>query len=335
MGNTGLSTQLTHGDETTYGTVAATLTRAWEIREENVEDAIDRIESQSLRAGKRLESYWKANRKGAGGEVQYELADRNFGVRFKHMLGGTPTVTTHAGGTLSKDIVTVLGPLNGKSFTTQIGRPDVTGTTNPFTCLGGKVASWQIAVELDGLVMLTETLDFQNQITPSTPAAGGGPGPALASASYPATPTLLDFIGAKLNVAGSAVDVTSLTLSGDNHSKLDRYFIRQSSLKKEPLEETEPREFGAEINGEFDGLTAYNRFVNGTEATLQAVFQGPIIEGAINSGLTIDFARVRWDAGTPNAQGADIIEQPQTCKVLAPSSGEAVTFTYVTTDTAA
>lgn len=332
MGVTGLATQVTHGDETTYGTVAGTLTRAFEVRSEGIEDAIERIESESLRAGKRLQSWWTPNRKGAAGDVEYELTDKNYGVRFKHWLGGTPVTTTPAGGTTSKQHVVVLGNLNGKSFSTQIGRPDVTGTINPFTGLGGKVASWQIAVEVDGLVLLTETLDFQNQITPSTPTAGGGPGPALAAATYPSSPTPLDFIGAKLLIGGVATDVSSLTLTGDNHLKTDRYFIRQSALKKEPLEETEARELGVELAGEFEGLTAYNRFVNGTEATLSAVFRGPLIEGTIYAGLTVDYARVRWDGGTPTAGGADVLDQPQTCKVLAPASGEAVTFTYVTLD---
>lgn len=327
--STGLATQVTHGDETTYGTVAADLTRAFEIREEGVEDSIERIESESLRAGKRLQSWWTPNRKGAEGDIEYELYSKGFGVRFKHWLGAIAT-TVPAGALVAKLHTATLGNINGKSFSTQIGRPAITGTVHPFTALGGKVAEWELAVEVDGLVLLTETLDFQDVRTPSSPT----PGPALATPAYPASVVPLDFIGALISVGGSPVDVSSFTLAGSNALKTDRYFLRRSSLKKEPIEDTEPRDITVELGGEFDGLAAYNRFVNGTEASLVASFRGPLIEGALFAGLDVTLARLRWDGGTPTAGGPDVLEQPQTCKVLAPSSGEAVTFAYQSTDAA-
>lgn len=330
MAGTGLATQVTHGDEVTYGTVAADLTRAFEIREEGVEDSIERIESESLRAGKRLQSWWTPNRKGAEGDLTYELVTKGFGVRFKHALGAVAT-TTPAGGTTSKTHTGTLGNINGKSFSTQIGRPAVDGTVHPFTHLGGKIAEFELAVEVDGLVLWTETLDFMDARTPSTPVT---PGPALATPTYPAGVVPLDFIGALISVGGTPVDVNSFTLSGSNGLKTDRYFLRRSSLKKEPIEDTEPRELTVELGGEFEGLTAYNRFVNGTEAALIASFRGPIIEGAIFAGLDVTLARIRWDAGTPTAGGPDVLEQPQTCKVLAPAAGEAVSFAYTTSDAA-
>lgn len=331
MAGTGLATQVTHGDETTYGTVATDITRAFEIRSEGIEDSIERIESESLRAGKRLQSWWTPNRKGAEGDVEYELLSKGYGVRFKHWLG-TITTTTPGGATLSRLHTGTLGNINGKSFTTQVGRPDVTGVVNPFTMLGGKVTEWELAVEVDGLVLLTETLDFQDVRTPSTPVT---PGPALAAPVYPSGVVPLDFTGALISVGGTPVDLTGITLSGSSNVKTDRYFLRRSSLKKEPIEDTAPREITAELNGEFEGLTAYNRFVNGTEAAIIASFRGPLIEGALFAGLDVTLARVRWDGGTPTAGGPDILEMPQTCKVLAPASGEAVTFAYQSTDVTA
>lgn len=330
MAGTGLATQVTHGDETTYGTVATDITRAFEIRSEGIEDAIERLESESLRAGKRLQSYWKPNRKGAAGDVEYELLNKGFGVRFKHALGNIVT-TKPEGATNARLHTATLGNINGKSFTTQVGRPAVDGTVHPFTYLGGKIGSWELAVEIDALALWTETLDFQDGRTLSSSPAG----PALATPVYVASAEPLDFIGCKITVGGVDIDVTGFTLSGDSHLKTDRYFLRRSSLKKEPLEDTEPREITAELNGEFEGLTAYNRFVNGTEATLVASLRGPLIEGAFYSGLDITLARLRWDGGTPTAGGPDILEQPQTCKVLQPAAGEAVTFAYQSTDTAA
>lgn len=337
MAGTGLATQVTHGDESAYGTVAADLTRAYEIRSEGIEDAIERIESEALRAGRRITAGWKPNRKGAEGDIEYELGNKGFATRLKHAFGALAAPATPATAVLTRDHVATLGNINGKSFSTQIGRPDVTGTVQPFTAVGGKVAEYELACEVDGLVLWTETLDYQDLRTPSSTPT---PGPALAAPAYAAGLDQLDFTGALINVAGAPVDVTSFTFHGNNGLKTDRYFLRRSALKKEPVEDTSPRELTVELGGEFDGLTAYNRFVNGTEATLTANFRGSAIE-TVAGPLTyyfeanVDFARLRWDGGTPTAGGADILEQPQTCKVLAPAAGEAVTFRYRTTDTTA
>lgn len=329
MAGTGLATQLSHGDETAYGTVATDLTKAFEIRSEGIEDSIERIESEALRAGRRLTGAWKPNRKGAEGDIEYELATKGFGVRFKHALGAIATATA-AGGTLTKEHTATLGNINGKSFSTQIGRPDVTGTVQPFTAIGGKIAEFEVACEVDGLVLYTETVDYQDVRTPSSTPT---PGPALAVPAYPTIETL-DFLGALVTVGGVNEDVNSVTWHGSNNLKTDRYFLRRSSLKKEPIEDTAAREHTLEFGEEFAGLTMYNRFVNGTEAAVTLSFRGSLIEGALFYGLDVTFPRVRWDGGSPTAGGADVIEQPAQAKVLAPAAGEAITAVYRTTDAA-
>lgn len=334
MGNTGLSTQVTLGEEPAFGTVAAALTRGYEILSEGVEDNVERMESESLRAGKRLQSYWRENRKGAGGDIEYELLNKGFGLIWRNILGAMSGVTTPGGGTISREMTASLGPLNGKSLSAQIGRPDVAGTINPFTYLGGKIAEAELAVEVDGLAKLTTSLDFQNGITPSTPAAKGGPGPALAVAAYPANATPLDWIGVLIQIGGVSEDLNSVTMNVNNNLKDDRFMLRRSSLKKEQLEETSAREITFDLPEEFNGLAAYNRFVNGTEAALTISLRGDLIEGALNYETLITAARVRFDGGTPTAGGADVIEQPATAKLLQPSSGSALDVLLRSTDTA-
>lgn len=336
MGRTGLSTQLTQGEETAYGTPAADLTRAYEIRSEELEDAIERIESEALRAGRRVQQHWRPNRKGAEGAIEYEVANKGFGLPLKHGLGAIATTQPDATGAPTvRDHTATLGDLFGKSRTIQVGRPDVGGVVNPFTLLGGKVSEWEFSVEVDGLLTYSETLDFQDVRTPDTTPAG----PALAAAAYPADIVPLDFIGAQIQVAGVPVDLSSFSLSCSNNLKTDRYFLRNSSLKKEPLEDTEAREITGELGGEFENRVAYNRFVQGTEAALVALFEGATI--AVVGGTTYRFGvqitcpRVRWDGGSPTAGGADVLEQPQEIKVLAPTDGSSpVSIRYRTTDTA-
>lgn len=332
MGSTGLSTQATIGKEASHGVVAAVLTRAFEIRSEGIEDAVERIESETLRAGKRLQSFWRPNRKGAEGDLEFELLNKGFAFVWEAIFGASTAAVTPGGATLAREISVQLGSMNGKSYSVQVGRPAVTGTVHPFTYLGGKVNEAELSLEVDELAVLTTTWDFQNGLTPSTPAAAGGPGPALAAPSYPTAGVPFDFIGAKIQVGGVDIDLTEVTMNVNNNLKTDRFFLRRSSLKKEQIEETEPRDITFEGNGEFEGLTAYNRFVNGTEAAITVSLRGDDIETGQPYEHLITGARVRFDGGTPTAEGADVLENGFEAKLLAPASGEALTVLTRSTD---
>lgn len=321
MGRTGLSTQFHLAEESAYGT-PATLSggRSLEIREESLEDAIERIESEALRAGRSVQQHWRPNRKGGEGSVTFELANKGFGLLWKHCLGA---IATAAAGTLGQTHTATIGALAGKSLTTQVGRPDVAGVTQPFTLHGCKVAEWTIGNEVDGIATLELALDFEESDTVT----------ALATAAYPSGLELFDFIGATISVGGSAVAVADVSVSCANNLKTDRYFLRGSSLKKEPLEDTEAREITAELTGEFEGLTAYNRFVGGTEASFQATWVGSEFEAGQNYKIDITASRCRFDGTTPTAGGMDVLEQPQNIKILAPHDGSsAISIAYTTLD---
>lgn len=327
MGRTGLSTQIALAEESTYGTPASLVgaaARLLEAREESIEDNLDRIESEGMRAGRSVTQQWKNVRKGAGGNIVHEVAQKGGGVLLKHALGAAAT-TTPVGGTASKTHTASIGPLFGKSLTVQVARGNVTtGANDPFTYHGGKVNDWELACEPDGLALLTLGMDFEESDTVT----------ALSTAAYPSSLELFDFTQAVIKVGGVNLDVSSLSLKGDNQLKADRYFLRGSALKKEPLEDTAPRELTCDLTGEYDGTAqAWARFVNGTEATLQVTFTGSILEAAVAAKLDINAGRVRWDGGTPNAGGPDVIEQPHSIKILAPTDGSnPLTAAYTTLD---
>lgn len=327
MGRTGLHTQFGIVEEVTYGTDLAP-TRFLPIVDEGFEDSFERITAESLMAGDRVDNFWAENRKGAEGDVTFEVFNKGFGLLFKHLMGAIatsqPAVATDP--TVFEHLAT-LGQLDGKALTAQVGIPSADGVHNPFTLCGAKVTEWELSVEVDGLLRLSVTFDGQRMITSR----------ALAVASFPTGLKPLPFTGAQLDVGGTPLKVRSFSISGSNGLAVDRFVLGQME-KLEPIEDTEKRSYEAELTGDFDpaaagGMAAYNAFVSGAEASFSAKFLGDVISNAYRFGLELTAPRVRRDGATPTVGGPEVVEQSQTLKVLQPPAGASpLSLLYRTTD---
>lgn len=307
-----MNTQLGLGEETTVGT-GVTVSRFYDldVAGESIKQSIDRIENQGLRSGGRRmlgSNNWVPGKVGVAGDVALSVMNKGFGVIFKHCLGAVAT-STPGGATLTRDHKCTVGPTDGKGLTIQLGRTDNTGTTQAFTYTGCKVNQWELSNDTSGMLMLKLTVDGQAETT----ATG------LATASYPTG--LLPFAYTKgvITVGGTELPVTDYTLTGDNGLATDRYFIRSSTpaSKKEQLEGGQLREYGGNIGVEWSGLTDYNRFVNGTTATVVLTYTSTVaIEATFFPTITVTLDTVRFDGETPVVTGPEILKQSIPFKVL-------------------
>jgi hypothetical protein len=149
-------------------------------------------------------------------------------------------------------------------------------------------------------------------------------GVALASATYPASIKPLKFNHASVTLGGSAVNVKSLTLSGNNALDDSRRFLGSQYIA-EPLE-TGLREYTGSLEIEFTDLSQYTRFVAGTEAALVASF----VSGTDSVTIT---SNVRIDGSTPNVGGREILTQTLPIKCVASSTdASAITVALVNSD---
>lgn len=319
---TGIAGQVGVKTETTHGT-AVTVDRFYEFNSESIEGDIGRLESQGIRAGNRIlrSDRWAVGAKTVGGDLEMELHSKSMGLWLQHMFGSI-AITTPDGGTLSRDHTATPGDLPA-GLTVQVGRPDESGTVRPYTYEGCVVESWELSAKTDEIGMLKVTLNGEDWTTAT----------ALATASYPTDTQLLTFVGATLSIAGSAVDCTELTLTGSNSLKTDRTKIG-SQVRRQPVE-ADRREYGGEAGLYFPDLTAYNRFVNGTEAALVALWRGSLIEGSLYYQLEVT-CNVRFDKPSgPNVSGPDelMVSMPFKCLDTGAGAGSAITAVYRTTDT--
>ena len=307
---TGLAAQCGVGVESVWGTRVAP-TRYLEILNESLKLDLQRTESQGLRAGRRFSRKYRDNRKGAGGTIALEVPTKGFGLIAKHILGAVATATP-VGGTLSRDHTATPGDLDGKSFSIQLGRPDLSGTVRPFDYTGVKVMSAEFSNSVDGILGCTLTLDAQNEDTTQT----------LGTASYPTGLDQFFFVDAKLTLDATQVDVKDFSCSISNGLKGDRYYLRESSLKKEQIEDTAAREVTGTFNADFDGMSHYNSFTAGTEAALVARWRNPVaIEPGFYPEFEITLTRVRFDGETPNVGGSDVLNMTVPYKALEPLTG--------------
>lgn len=301
--SSGIDAQFGFADESAYGTLT-TPTKFLEFISESLKLEKERIESAGIKAGRRVLHRWNEGVQRVTGDVEIELAPEGTGTLLKHMFGGVATV----GAADPYTHTFTPGDLNGKSFTCQVGRPDVAGTIQPFTYTGCKIPEWELAFAVNEYLKLKTTVYGANETTAT----------ALATASYPTTYNPFTFAHGSLTVGGSELAVIEGTVAASNALATDRHRIRSTdpSHPKEPLENGR-REFTGSLTADFESLTQYNRFVNGTEAALVLTF-----EQSANRSLEITM-NVRFDGETPAVGGMELIEQTLPFKCTSATSDAA------------
>jgi hypothetical protein len=307
-------------DEVTYGTAVA-VTKFFEYRSEGIAGKYERIDSEAIRAGggRALRSdRFAVNPKGAEGDLKLEVLSDGFTHWFKHMFGGFSDAAPGGGFTVHTYTV---GDLNGKSFTTQVGRWGSGGTLYPFTYAGGKVKDWELSNAVDEVLQLSLSLDF------ATESQGAGAGAlALSTPTYPALAKLFTFQGGTVTVGGSQFNISDFSIKGDNGLKTDRYFIKTGGVKAEPLEDS-LRKFEFSLKGEFVDLTQAQRVSAATTAgalgVISVTWDGPDL-----SQLKVDIPFARFDEGSPNSGGREVNGLDLSGVCLTDGTASPVTITY-------
>lgn len=305
-GQVGVKTEVTPG-------TAVTVDKFLPFLSEGLKQDIARLDSQAIRAGRRTTHTWRPGGKTIQGPLNLELPNVDIAMLLKHVFGAVATT-----GTGPYTHTYTPGDLTGKSFTTQVGRPDNAGTVQPFTYAGCKVASAELACSAGELASFTVDLSAMSETTAT----------ALASASYTAGYAPFSFIDGALTIAGSAVGtVQSATLSISNNLAVDRHRLNSATVKEQL--QNGLAEFTGTIVTDFESLTAYNRFVNGTEAAMVLSFTN----GADSLTITMN---VRFDGETPEVGGVEMLNQSLPFKCLSSTSdAAAITAVLVNTDASA
>ena len=325
----GLAAQLGAASETTWGT-AVTPDHFYEFISEDINLKVERLESKGLRSNNRVlrTDRWAATQQRIEGKVDIEVPTKGMSLWLRQALGST-TVTTPSGATLARLHRSVLGDPYGTGLTVQVGRPDTSGTVQPFTYAGVKVDQLSLSNSVGDFLKAEMTLVGKSEVTNTS----------LATATYPITGSAsafqyLNWTQGAITIGGSPVGVvTDFSVDVNSNIKSDRYFLGAATMN-EPIIAA-MTEISGSVTVEFDGLTNYNRFVNGTVAALTATWTGATaIESTTYPSLLVSLANVRFDGDTPNVKGPDIITHDLKWKALYDGTTGPIVIDYTTSDSA-
>lgn len=312
----GWRSALAFGEETDYAE-GGTPDRSFEFRSEGLALQQERIESEAIRASE-FQPRWGAGTRGVEGDVTFELANKGFGLIFKHALGDVSTEELTAGESWRH--VFTPGDLSGLSLAAQVIRDDV-----PFDYTGLKVQSLALECAVGDIATLTASLVGRDEATDG-------------SAHTPAFPSGLDLLtfvhGAVLlgdEGAEDEIPVSTVSLTLENGLETDRRRLG-SGLRRNP-QRTAYRDLTGSFEADFTDLSLYQRFVSGDEARLVLRFVGGEIGSTGDDyGLEI-VTNVRFDGETPTVGGPDEIRQSMEWKAF-PSDAvpDTVEVAYTTDD---
>jgi hypothetical protein len=302
----GLAAQLGFAAETTAGTRVVP-TRFLEFVDESMSLTKERIESRGLRAGRRLNYRWAAGIREVSGDVTVEMAPQGTGLLLSHAIGTVATTGTTGAYVHSFSP----GPVDQKTLTVQIGKPGHGGVIHAFDYIGVSVVNFELSAEVGQFLMGKFGLYGMDETT----------GQTLATASYPTGYSPFVFTQGSLSIASADFCVRSVAVNGDNALETGRHRICATNAGR-PQQALEAgfREYGGNISADFVDLTAYNRFVNGAEASLSLAF-----DAGTGAKLTIA-GNVRFDGSTPTVGGPELLEQALPFKFTSGTS-DAAAFT--------
>ena len=308
----GIDAQVGISAESAFGTYT-TPTRFFEFTEESMKFEKERIESKGIRVGRRVLHRWAAGVQRVTGDITQEFAPQGAALLLSHIFG-----TKNTTGTGPYTHTFTPGPLDNKSLTVQIGRPNIAGTVVPFSYTGCSITDFEFACSVNEYLTLKTSLYGANESTSET----------LATASYPANFSPFVFTHGSISIASSAYDVTEISISGANNLKTDRHFISATTPAQPRIAlESGIREYTGSLSSDFVSTAAYNRFVNGTEAALALTFN------AGSSAQLIFTMNVRYDGETPTVSGAEILEQSLPFKAVSGTSdADAITVQLINAD---
>lgn len=322
----GLDAQLGIGSETTWGT-RATPTTFLPFNSESLTLTPTYTESEPIRAGLMVKPAGLHKRTGRSveGSIELDFFDRSMGKILNMLHGKTVTPTTPAGATDSRLYVHEIGEDSpvGKGLTIQVGRPDTSGTVQPFDYVGCKITEATIGIEQGGLASLTLNIDGKDELTDQ----------ALASATYAAVePYVFENWAIEID-EGALANVLSLSVTIPLNFKTDRYFLGSSGVKAEQLLNAySAMTVSAEL--EFASMDDHDRFVADETVEIVATATGSEIESGFDNEVEIKIAAAKQISSGPAVAGHDVITQSVEFEVLGDGTNAPIEISQQTSDTA-
>jgi tail tube protein len=317
----GLGAQLGIATESAYGTYTAPTTFL-KPTSESIQRTNNYVRTFGLGGGSLVQDanlHTLTTHMAAGGFV-LDVRDKGMGKLLNMLHGNTVTPASLTGGLWRQVHDIGLTAPTGKSLTIQVGRPDITGTVQPFSYLGCKVTQLVFTLDLNGVVNASVTVDAQDEVTSQS----------LATATYPTGAVPFNFTSATIQVDGVLLTdvVTSATVTVPLPQKVDRFAIGGGAIKKEPVANG-PAAPTVALNMEFANLNQLTAFQNATTRKVQLLCAGATMSGTFTSALNFTANATRTTAANPVVAGPDVLNQQVLLEVVNNGTNPPLTIEYI------
>jgi hypothetical protein len=319
-GRSGIATQLGIAAESTYGTYVAPA-RFLEFVDESMALSIARNEAKGLRAGQRVlgTDHWQAGKRAAKGDIQLEIGNKGFGLLLQHMMG---TIATTADGTGKKHTATI-GDLYGLSLI-RADRP------------AGRLehGAAVLVPRLQGRRVGDRSGDRRVRDAEAQPRRAGRDDVADARlGDRPVRDGALPLVGLLDDGRRLRVRRDQVHREGRQQDQ-DRPALPEVVEAEEGADRERQARVHGHVQGEFENLTAYNRFINGTVVPIVCTWTAvATYDTAKPFKLVLTMNNCRFDGSTPNVKNEDLLDITLPFKCLDDYSTAPVQFDYYTSDT--
>lgn len=289
--------------ETTYGT-SVTPSRFFEFTSETFDFEKNVVQGAGLRVGSRTA---RSNRRviptaDGGGDFVMECVSKGMGLLWEQCLGAGDSALVSAA--TYQQVFTLADVM--PSATWQKGVPRFDGTVDPYTFVGGQVASWELSFGNGEIASLSCTVDSKD-VTTAT---------AYATPSYSTGANLFHFANASITTgtftaptstalaSGGTVlgNVRSGSISVSHNLGVERYNFGGGGRKAKPT--TGMREITGSLSVEYDSTAFRDAVLNETPMSFVLTYTG----GALGTGdetLQVALPEIKFDGQLPSSNGGD------------------------------
>ena len=316
------------GKETTYGT-PVTPTRSFEGMADTFKRDQARLESTGMRAGMqgvRSDRVVQVNMGGTG-SLEIDVLNKGMGMLLEGLTGTSGAVTQVAATSAytQSHANSSTGP--SESFTVQVIRPIVDGSTQQFTHHGCKPTGWNVSQDNTGLLKMGIDFDFEDVDTST----------AAASAAYPAATTPFAWPNAVVTIDSvEFAYATGFELNADLAMATDRRYLSSTAPLKSAPVRSGLASFTGSIDSDFSALTEYTAWLAGTVTDLNVKWSmaSDLIESGYTYEFELDMPAIHWTGESPTASNSDLSKHPMPFTVLDNGTDAMVTISVQSTDTA-
>lgn len=314
------------GKETTYGT-SVSLVRAFEAQADGWKRQQDDLDSVGFSPAMQAQRSDRVRSiiMGATGSSEWDILTKGQGYVFQGIF---PTVTgpTQQSATIAYKSTFATGTASpAVYYTAQMQRVDSGDTLRPFTYPGATITKAKFSHKVGDLLKLGLDWDARTEVTAT--AAG--------SAATVASATTFDWTMLAGTINSAEYCMSEVEVDFDLGLKTDRRLMCATSagLKRAPKRGGVPLVTGT-IKGEFDDLTNFNLWVNGTIFAVVLTWTGANIASSFFSTVKLTLPACKFTGETPVSSLSNLTEQSLPFRALYDGTNPVATLEYTSTDTA-